>query len=332
MDSTSNLSTRAGISVNWASEHRRSAEIASVAGVVPYYFRSRYRPLPLRYLVQHIQTQRQIKASRPDVVVVMQPPAVALLSVLLSRTARKAVIVGDLHSGVFLDPKWAWAKSSILKVLRRRGFAVVPNGDLARMCSQAGTKSVVCHGFIVPDDRNHSATSRNDDDARPYVLAPLTYSRDEPVQDLLDAAQMTPQIDWVLTGRAPEWVTRQAGDNVKFPGFVSRTAYRELRLDATAIVALTTQESTMQSAGYEATASATPLVTSDTVVLRDYFGDSARYTSTSASSIAEAVKDVVGSSESWGRLMEEHRARVVETQGGASEQIRTMVSVCRSEG
>ena len=49
----------------------------------------------------------------------------------------------------------------------------------------------------------------------------------------------------------------------------------------------------MQQAGYEAMAYGRPLVTSDSTVLREYFGPAARYTGPDADSIAEALSDAI---------------------------------------
>lgn len=262
----------------------------------------------------------------------MQPPPVALFSVLLSRYGRAAVIVGDLHSGVFFDPKWKWAHKWILRVLRKRGFAIVPNGDLADICRTFDTPVVVCHGRITPTEHDHEQCATAILPKRSFVLVPLSYSRDEPIEQILLAASQAPDIEWVFTGKPPAEVRAQAPSNVSFPGFVSNAEYRTLRIHASTVLALTTQESTMQSAGYEATASATPLVTSPTGVLRDYFKDAARYTVPTGTRIAEAVNDTTGRPEFWQAAMKGHRDAIIERQGEAKQQVLTLLLQHQNQG
>lgn len=123
-----------------------------------------------------------------------------------------------------------------------------------------------------------------------YVLAPLAYAHDEPIGELLRAAEMTPDLTWVFTGHAPKSVRQSASSNVVFSGFVSNHDYVRLMSQAEVVLAITTNEDTMQRAGYEATSFARPLVTSDTRVLRDYYEGFAEICPPQAEALVEAVK------------------------------------------
>lgn len=318
------------ISISWVSGHRRSVEIARVAQVSHHFVKSKKRFLPFRYLAQHLETLRILKKEQPTLVVVMQPPPLALFSVLASRHTRRAVIVGDLHSGVFFDPKWSWAKNWVLRTLRRRGFAIVPNDDLAEICARADTKVIVCHGYLEVPQHHHEDCQAAVLPSRPFVMVPFAYSRDEPVADVLHAAALTPEVDWVLTGKAPAELRAQASENVFFPGFVSASEYQTLRHHTHAILALTTQESTMQSAGYEAIAGGTPLITVPTRVLRDYFEDGAIYTELDSAALASAVREVLAKNELWRSRMQEQRKKIMQRQDEPQKRIADLVERTRS--
>lgn len=297
-----------GISISWFHEHRRSREVAEVVGVDPFFIRSDRKFLPLRYIDQYLMTRRVLAEQKPACLVVMQPPPVALLAVLPYVTKHQAVLIGDLHSGVFFDRKWRWTAKWVLHRLRRHGGAIVPNGDLAEFCREAGVDAFVCHGLVKPLERTGASRVSDLVPHSEYVLVPFTYASDEPVAELLDAARLRPEIRWVLTGKAPRAVRSEAPKNVLFTGFVSRDDYAALRLSATAILALTTRDSTMQSAGYEAIASGTPLVTVSTRVLRQYFEDGAEYVENTAESIARGTARVLSSAA-------EYRARMIARRG-----------------
>lgn len=314
-----------GVSISWVKGHRRSREIASVFEVRPYFVRAKSRFLALRYLKQHVRTRSILRTERPNLIVVMQPPPVALLSVTSYARKHRAVVVGDLHTGAFLGRKWSWTTPWVMRTLRKYGGAVVPNKDLAELCQAAGVEVFVSHGWISPlEDEGQILPDGLARDTT-YVLVPFTYRSDEPVDEVLEAARMCPDITWVLTSRAPESVTRRAPSNVLFTGFVSDGEFQALQLHARAVLALTTQPSTMQSAGYEAVAAATPLITVRERVLVDYFGDHAIYTTIDARGIADAVRRVALENDVWRARMATLRNSVMGGQGQVADEIRAWI-------
>lgn len=314
-----------GVSISWVSGHRRSAEIAEVAGVRPHFIKDRSGFLPLRYLKQILATRALLRAEKPQVIVVMQPPPLALAAVLPYARKSGALLIGDLHSGTFMDRKWAWTSRWVLKTLRRHGGAFVPNADLAALCRTAGVKVFVSHGWIKPLTDQGQPLPAGVDSETDFVLVPFTYSDDEPVDAVLEAAALTPDLFWVLTGRAPTAVRNAAPSNVIFSGYVSDAEFQALRLNARAILALTTRPSTMQSAGYEAVASATPLITVDEPVLVDYFGDAAIYTALSAPELANAAVASVRDFDAWQHRMAARRDLIMTAQPEVSASIQRWI-------
>lgn len=318
-----------GVSISWVKSHRRSDEIAEVVGVAPIFVRAPSRTLVQRYLKQFRMTNAILRRENPSVVVVMQPPPLALAAVLGFARKNRSVVIGDLHSGVFFDRKWRWAHRWVLNRLKRYGGAIVPNSELKRICTDHGVTTFVSHGLVRELQHDHSTCIESVLPASAdcdFVLVPLTYSRDEPVAELLAAARLTPEVTWVLTGRAPFEVRDKASNNVVFTGFVSNVEYRTLRHHASAVLALTKQPSTMQSAGYEAIATATPLVTVPHAVLRDYFGESALYSPLTPSALHNSVVRILDEKDVWGQRMSALRDEIIGTQHEPSEEIDSWIS------
>lgn len=308
------------ISINWFKHHRRSEELGRALGAETHFIVSERNPLALRYLDQWCDTRKLLSARKPRVVQIMQPPAVALACVATSRRLRSSILIGDLHTGVFSDPRWRWASVLVLWTLRRRGFAIVPNEELAEICRQAGVETYVSHGFI-------SATSAKDEQHPDgHILVPLAYAFDEPIHAILGAALRLPHRHFVLTGRAPSAIRKSAPGNVTFPGFVSKDEFMRLRVEAGAVLALTDQERTMQSAGYEALADSTPLVTSPRRVLIDFFGDSAVYAESDSESIAEAIETVFAQHDLFSQQMAKRRQQQARDQTAAIEVIQATIT------
>lgn len=318
-------SRRAGVLfVSWLRYHGRSDALADAVGAQSYFVHPRVRLLPLRYAIATVRTLAKLLRSRPSVVFVMQPPAVALLPVLLYAAAFDARIVADLHSGTFNDRRWRWASRWVIRAVRRRGLFLVTNRPLAQSVVAQGGNALVLHDPAMdlrtrPVDTAVLTRLAQDADSLPYALFPVTYAPDEPITQILRAARSTPDIRFVLTGSAPETVVFAAPANVSFPGYVSNEEYLALARNAACMFALTDRSCTMQRAAYEAEELGTPVVVSDQEVLREYFGDAAVYTDNSAPSIGSAARRATsGAGALRRRLGEARQAHVVAEQGALS--------------
>jgi hypothetical protein len=297
--------------ISWTAFHGRSRDLAELLPATSYFIRST-GPAPLRYLRQWRDTARVLRRERPDVVVVMQPPVVALLAVRAA--ARGARLIGDLHSGVFLDPRWTWATALTLRLLRGANAALVTNGPLADRARAAGVETFVVHDPVFDGARPTAAPEAEAVaalvDAGDYLLVPLSYANDEPLDAILEAAGRTPDLRWVLTGRAPAALRASAPSNIVFPGFVSAGDYQVLFDRAAVVLALTDRPLTMQRVGYEAMIGGRPLVTSDSAVLRDYFGDAAVYVASTAESLAGGARRALADRDGLGariRVRKQHQ-------------------------
>jgi glycosyltransferase involved in cell wall biosynthesis len=127
----------------------------------------------------------------------------------------------------------------------------------------------------------------------PVVLCPLSYANDEPVDSILEAATLLPDVVFVFTGNAPAWVIRIAPENITFSGYISNDEYWTLLQSSCGVLALTNRDLTMQRAGYEALLAGKPHVTSDFEVLRDFYGQAAIYTQPSGEEIAKSLLEMI---------------------------------------
>ncbi|SDQ95192.1 glycosyltransferase [Microbacterium sp. cf332] len=307
--------------VSWIAHHGRSAAIAVEVGAEQHFLTGGNGPAPLRYARAALETRRLLRRNidRPASALVMLPPTPALLSAVLSR--RDLPVAGDLHSGVFNDPKWSWALNLTLRILKRRGVAIVTNESLARRCRQHGVETIVLHDMIENFDGPLPEAPLGLE-AQRYVLFPVTYAPDEPIDAILAAAAASPDVAFVLTGRAPEQLKSSAPSNVVFPGFVSQAEFLALLRNAGAVAALTTREDTMQRAGYEALSAGVPLIASSTRVLREYFEDTAVYTDATADGLHTAVTEAFRERARRVEQVSQLKARRQIEQAAALEKLR----------
>lgn len=73
----------------------------------------------------------------------------------------------------------------------------------------------------------------------------------------------------------------------------------------------------MQSAGYEAIAAGTPLVSVPTRVLRDYYGGAALYVDNSPRQIAAAARTMVTDAPVWEEKVRSRRDQLLKEQEAA---------------
>ncbi len=120
-----------------------------------------------------------------------------------------------------------------------------------------------------------------------------SYSADEPIDVVLDAAAKAPDVTFWLTGK-PKGKAKdlldKAPSNVKLLGFLARDEYLAAIAGADVVVALTTRDHTMQRAAYEAIYLGTPVVVSDWPILRENFDTGALWVENTGADLATALK------------------------------------------
>lgn len=300
--------------LSWTAGNGRTRDLAAVVGARPHFVDRPGRfGLTGRYLRQFIATVRAVRVARPSSIILMLPPTPALIAVLLA-APKQCALVFDLHTGFFEDPKWSWAARWSMRAMRGRGMAIVTNSALQRRCEDLGLYSVVLHDRIVDGG---VVTSPD-----PYVLCPLSYANDEPVTELLTAAELTPDVQWVLTGKAPASIRAAAPSNVKFTGFVDDEAFDALMRHASGVAALTTRPHTMQRAGYEALIAGTAQITSDFPELREFLGEAAIYVEANAQSIADGVAEMFARRDQLIEALVEVRTDRMAEQAAALIELR----------
>lgn len=320
--------------VSWIRFHGRSDDLARDLPARAEYITGGSGNRIVRYVRQWRETRRLLKQTGADVVFVMQPPVLALWAVIAA--ARKSThVIADLHTGVFTDPKWSWAAKGTLRLLRKHSrAAIVTNESLASRCRSAGVDTYVLDDAVPRRVGTAKDLLQTDAlkilSADEYVLVPLAYAADEPLDEILEAAATDAGRTWVFTGQAPDHVRRKASTNVLFSGFVSNDDYNWLAANAGAILACTTEEDTMQRAGYEAVSWERPLVTSKTGVLVDYFGEAAVFAAPTAASLLDATRAAFEDRDALiGRIAElgqRKREEYEGTLGGLRRAVMTVTS------
>lgn len=305
--------------LSWVRYHGRSAELAEVLGLKPEFVKPNGRNLVERYVRSILQTRRCLRSDSSSSIFVMLPPAPALLTVMAFKRSNTR-IVADLHTGYFLDPKWKWFSRIGLWMLRGEAV-VVTNSELAKLTLKSGVRTFVLHDILTDRSMVESTTAEG------FVLCPLSYANDEPVDEIVAAARLCPQIRFVFTGRAPEAIKAKATPNVRFTGYVTNEVFQRLLLEAQLICALTKRDFTMQRAGYEALMAGKPQVTSNFHVLSQFLTTAAEYVDPrDPQSIASGIESVVKNSSYYSDEAQKVLAQRIAEQRKSIDSLRAITT------
>lgn len=242
----------------------------------------------LKYIGQTLSTWRVLMRDRPSAVFVMSPPPTAVLAVYAYCRLRRIPFVIDAHSGVFEDPRWTpfWRVSAWLS--RKAATTIVTNATLADRLEQQQA-----HATIVPDVPIVFPSGVELRPDRFTIVCVTSFDRDEPIAVMVEAARRLPDVKFQMTGnkaKGERLVGENPPPNLELTGFVDAATYGALLRSAGAVMTLTRLANTMQRGAYEAIYQGTPVIVTDSPLLRDAFDEGAIHVDNSPEQIVAAVR------------------------------------------
>lgn len=252
----------------WSRNGGRSAEIAAALGgdavcVFPEQLAAR-RLFALRYLVSALITIRELARHRPRSIIATNPPVFPGLIAWLYAVLTRAAFVLDSHPTSFgaKDHVTSQRLLAVHRFLARKARAVmVTTQDWADLLDSWGARGLIVHEAPPP-----WTVTPLVGDSRGRVLFVGVFGGDEPVECVVRAAALRPELDVWITGdlrRCPAALRAMAPPNVTFVGYLSTDAYHRAVAAADVVVALTTEPTSIVRAGYEAVYARRPLIVSD---------------------------------------------------------------------
>ncbi|MGB7873933.1 MAG: glycosyltransferase family 4 protein [Anaerolineales bacterium] len=293
------------LALSWAPYSRMSQTFARELGGklhCIHYLRFQSPPhAPFKYILQAIRTLVVLFRERPRAVHVQTPPFVAGLVVDLYCRLSGAKFVLHYHSAAF-ERIWDWALPFQKYIARRATTNIVTNSHWAGIVNAWGG-----HTLVMVDPYLDLPESK------PFSVKPgfnvafvSTFAQDEPLDAVLEAAAMLPDVNFYITGdkrKKPASFFENAPANVTFTGFLDPDKqYPGLLRAVDTVMVLTTRNYTLQLGGCEATAVGKPLVTSDWPYLREVFPKGTVYVTDTAKSIQAGILQL---KQDYDRLSEE---------------------------
>jgi glycosyltransferase involved in cell wall biosynthesis len=266
----------------------------------------------LKYIGQALGTWKVLVREHPGVVFVMSPPPVAVVPVYIYCALKRIPYVVDAHSGVFLTKRWRLFQGFQFWLCRRAVTTIVTNDHLAALVRSHGGRATIVPDVPIQFDMAARPPAQMDGFTVVFVTS---FDRDEPVSAMVETARHLPNIRFFMTGD-PKNVPRSRlyplPANLTLTGFLPTAAYGALLRHAGVVVALTTDDYTMQRAAYEAIYQGTPVIVSNTQLLRQSFDEGAVHVDNSPDAIVKAILRVRDNAVEYRQAASRLRARKID--------------------
>jgi len=258
----------------WEPYHQRSERLAKRLGAqVRYIYYGNQGKLlhaPVRYMMQACKTWRILCREHPEMIFVQNPPIFCVMIVFLYARYHSAHYVIDSHTGAFLSWKWSWSLWLHRMLSRKALITIVHNKSQEKI-----VKGWRCPSFVLSDYPGPvSDGERIVLDGQFNVAVVSSFSRDEPLDVVFEAANRLPEVNFHVTGDSSHIASRlmeKKPNNCYLTGYLPYERYLNLLRGVDAIIALTTQDHTLLSGAWEAVSLGTPLIVSDWPILKEYF-------------------------------------------------------------
>lgn len=277
--------------IAWIFFSRRSQLLAEKFDIKLFLVQAlkhKYFLSPVRYVLQFIKTIKILFCESPKIIFVQNPPIFAVLTVYFYTKIKNADFIIDSHTGALTAPWWKWSLPLHAFLSRRALMTIVTNKYLENMVKSWRAKTFIIADIPTDFQRGKIFSTKGE-----YNIAVInTFSPDEPMEQILEAASYLPDIFFYITGdtiRAKEKYLNSHSENIEFTGFLPDDKYIGLLRNVQAVLVLTNDNYTMQRGACEAVSLGKPIITSDWPTLREYFNKGTIFVDNTSKGIKEGI-------------------------------------------
>lgn len=302
--------------ISWAPHCSRSDYTAQELGgtshmVYAASLGSKPATILLKYLIQTFRTWRILLGRHHDAIFVMSPPVVAGVVVLPYCWVKRVPFVVDAHTGAFLNPRWRRLQWLQRWLCRRAATTIVSNAHLANMLASIGADATVLPDVPVryPEIADGPAPFAK---TSAFTIAVVcSFDHDEPIELIIEVARAVRNVQFLVTGnpKKVQHLIPQFPNNLTLTGFLDNPSYGRLLREADAVMALTTGQHTMLRAAYEAVYQGTPIIISDSPMLREEFEQGGCVVRHSVQDIGRAIERLREHPEKYRRQVQALKER-----------------------
>jgi glycosyltransferase involved in cell wall biosynthesis len=300
------------IFITWTPASTRASSLADSLGFEAFFFgdKARHKTIFHSFLTYFGKGKKNIelvRRFRPQVIAVTNTQwIIASLNLFLAKIYNSKVIF-DSHSAAFDHPFIKYPKFLSYFFARRASVSIVTNRAHKDLLESKGARAVVITDIPYEDVLYRSDRKRLTDKFSLCFIC--TYGSDEPYQQVFEAFKDRDDVVLYVTGNyKTKNIEVEHYPNIHFTGYLSIEEYTATINNVDAIMVLTTRENTMQRGGSEAVSVSKPLITSNTVMLNEYFTAGTVFVDNTRDGIMEGVNQLRNHYETYRAEMEAFRA------------------------
>jgi len=278
--------------IAWALASRRSENICKELGAKLFLLNLKKRKkILLKHIYLSFKTIQILLKEKPNVIFVQHPPLTCSLTCLFYSKLFGSKIITDFHTGswdTWWERFWYWNKF----IMRNSNLVIVTNQNARKKFIPRYAKS-----FVLEDRMPILPNVKKIRLERGFNIAVVnSFSIDEPLEQILDAARDLPEVNFYITGklsRAKKQFIENKPANVFYTDFLPDKKYVSLIKSVDGVMVLTTRNYTMLSGAHEALALCKPMIISDWPILKEFFNKGAVHVKNNRESIREGVMQMI---------------------------------------
>ena len=309
-------------------DHRRSRELSRELDI-PFEVIRRSKIPVLGNLITMVRTARLLLNTKAKTVITQNPSLLLTTVACLVKKRAGFRLVQDLHSYFeYHIIKGVGFRGKVYRLLslfciRHADLTVITNPPLKSLIETLGGRGFVLQDLIptFPPRNGHRLSQER------KIVYVCTYSEDEPVTEVFEAGRLLNGETTIhVTGRIPARMRAwPVPAGIKLTDFLPESEYLDLLASADAVMALTIREYTLLCGAYEGLAFQKPLILSDMMALKDYFGDKMIYVDNKAAAIADGIRKLYSAKPFFDRHAAELALNLAHDWPKRFEDFRTFV-------
>lgn len=323
-----------GIYLRWGARRNRADDLAKALDVRLVALRwqsSNPAIVPIRYIVQFLQTLGLLLWRRPKVVLSQHTHPFCSLAAVVYAAFGRCRVITDCHNAPFVDRVWRdWPIDVVNRfIYSRAALNLVHNRAILKYAVE--TLRLPGDFLVLHDAIPHVRDIDPSGNEGSGALVVCSFAADEPIEAIVEATRLAPDIRFRITGnRARLGRSSHAGvgENVTFTGFVSNSEYDRMLASAEVVIALSTRNNVLMRACHEAIGAGVPLVTSDSPTAREYFSEGTIFVRNEAEDIAVGTRTAIDAKARLRAEMGELRRLRREQWLRELEPVRELIRLC----
>lgn len=252
------------------------------------------RPLlaPIKYPPQCVKTWLVLLRQRPSAVYVFISPVIAALSVYIYCWFAKVPFIMDVGAHAIISRKWAWSVPLLRFLSRKARVNIVDQDSFQQLFESWGAETLLLERPPMGMKNKQGPLLEK---KRFAITLINTFSYDEPIEPVLEAAEQLEDVDFFILGdkdKANRNIIKKAPGNVTFTGYLIGDEYWDQLVSSHAVMVLTTAPNSLLSGAVEGMALGKPLILSNQPTLKTYFTKGTVFVENSAESVVIGVQAV----------------------------------------